>query len=116
MLNGRSRYTLRLTFLSPSSLTAHLPQATLTLSSIPQLVQLLSDEIERCLLNRICELGSDICDRVDGTWFVDPVSGRSVGKWEGCVLYVRFLHTLAIFQSLSCYAGTFAFYMRKTIP
>jgi len=86
------RHTLRLTFLSPSSLTAHLPQATLTLSSIPQLVQLLCDEIEHCILNRICELGSEICDRVDGTWFVDPVSGRSVGRWEGSVLYVRFLY------------------------
>lgn len=82
------RHYVRLTFLSPSSLTAHLPQATLPLSSIPQLVQLLNDEIEQCLLNRICEVGSDISDTVNGTWFVDMLSARSVGRWEGCVLWV----------------------------
>jgi len=65
------------------------PQATLTLSSIPQLVQLLSDEVESCLLNRICEIGREMCDRVNGTWFVDMVSSRSVGRWEGCVLNFR---------------------------
>lgn len=80
------RHTLRLTFVSPSSLTAHLSQATLSLFSIPQLIQLLSDEVDRYLLNRICEVGSDISDRVNGTWFVDVVSGRTVGRWEGCVL------------------------------
>ncbi|KAG5649016.1 hypothetical protein DXG03_000365 [Asterophora parasitica] len=42
-----NRHTIRLTFLSPSSLTAHLSQATLTISSIPQLCQLLTDEVER---------------------------------------------------------------------
>ncbi|GLB33862.1 putative subunit 17 of Mediator complex [Lyophyllum shimeji] len=60
-----NRHTIRLTFLSPSSLTAHLAQATLTISSIPQLCQLLIDEVERRLLHGIC---------------------RCVGRWEGCVL------------------------------
>ncbi|KIK48933.1 hypothetical protein CY34DRAFT_518618 [Suillus luteus UH-Slu-Lm8-n1] len=80
------RESLRLTFLSPSSLTAHLPQATLPIASIPQLVQLLSDEVERCLLNRLCEVGSQVCDRVGATWFVDFVSGKAVGRWEGNIL------------------------------
>ncbi|KAF7977414.1 hypothetical protein HWV62_3550 [Athelia sp. TMB] len=83
------RHTIRLTFLSPSSLTAHLAQATLPLSSIPQLIQLLSDEVEQCLLNRFCEVGNAISDRVNGTWFVDIVNGRTVGRWEGCVLNFR---------------------------
>ncbi|KAF9457004.1 subunit 17 of mediator complex-domain-containing protein, partial [Collybia nuda] len=78
------RHVVRLTFSSPSSLTAHLPQATLTISSIPQLCQLLGDEIEKCLLQRICELGVDLCEPVGGTWFVDL--NRCVGRWEGCVL------------------------------
>ncbi|KAG5732390.1 Mediator of RNA polymerase II transcription subunit 17 [Termitomyces sp. T112] len=78
------RHTIRLTFLSPSSLTAHLPQATLTISSIPQLYQLLADEVERCLLYRICEQGRETHGYVGGTWFVD--SSRCVGRWEGCVL------------------------------
>jgi len=82
----RLRYTLRLSFTSPSSLIAHLAQATLTLSSIPQLCQLLSDEIERCLLGKICEIGSRVCGHVGGTWFVDLVTSRSVGRWEGCVM------------------------------
>ncbi|KAH7926755.1 hypothetical protein BV22DRAFT_1086233 [Leucogyrophana mollusca] len=80
------RHTLRFTFLSPSSLTAHLSQATLSIASIPQLVQLLSDEVERCLLNRICEVGTQTCERLNGTWFVDMVSGKTVGRWEGCIL------------------------------
>lgn len=82
---------VRLTFLSPSSLTAHLSQATLTISSIPQLCQLLNDEIERCLLQRICDLGTELCEHVGGTWFVDL--NRCVGRWEGCVLYVRLSNT-----------------------
>ncbi|KAF8076451.1 subunit 17 of mediator complex-domain-containing protein [Lyophyllum atratum] len=79
-----NRHTIRLTFLSPSSLTAHLSQATLTISSIPQLCQLLTDEVERCLLHRICERGKEMCEHVGGTWFVDL--SRCVGRWEGCVL------------------------------
>jgi mediator of RNA polymerase II transcription subunit 17 len=81
---SETRHTIRLTFLSPSSLTAHLSQATLTISSIPQLCQLLTDEIERCLLQRICELGREICEDVGGTWFIDL--SQCVGRWEGCVL------------------------------
>ncbi|KAH7914170.1 subunit 17 of mediator complex-domain-containing protein [Hygrophoropsis aurantiaca] len=84
-----NRYTLRLSFLSPSSLTAHLSQATLSIASIPQLVQLLSDEVERYLLKRICEIGIHACECVNGTWFVDLVSGKTVGRWEGCILNFR---------------------------
>jgi len=84
VLRIENRHTIRLTFSSPSSLTAHLSQATLTISSIPQLCQLLSDEIERCLLQRICELGREICEHVGGTWFIDL--SQCVGRWEGCVL------------------------------
>jgi len=78
---------VRLTFRSPSSLTAHLSQATLTISSIPQLRQLLGDEIERCLLQRICQVGSELCEQVGGIWFIDL--SRCVGRWEGCVLNFR---------------------------
>ncbi|KAG1732327.1 hypothetical protein EDD22DRAFT_982535 [Suillus occidentalis] len=60
--------------------------ATLPIASIPQLVQLLSDEVERCLLNRLCEVDSQVCDRVGATWFVDFVSGKAVGRWEGNIL------------------------------
>lgn len=103
-----NRHTLRFTFISPSFLTAHLPQATLTLSSIPQLVQLLSDEVESCLLNRICEIGREMCDRVNGTWFVDMVSSRSVGRWEGCVLLVKFIFGLMPCSAYtSCYQRNF---------
>ncbi|KAJ7591048.1 subunit 17 of mediator complex-domain-containing protein [Mycena floridula] len=81
------RHTVRLTFVSPSSLTAHLSQATLTISSIPQLRQLLADEVERYLLQRICELGLQLCSGVGGIWFVDL--NRCVGRWEGSVLNFR---------------------------
>ncbi|KAF9485307.1 hypothetical protein BDN70DRAFT_871333 [Pholiota conissans] len=76
--------TLWFTFLSPSTLTAHLTQATLTISSLPQLAQLLMDEIERCLLQRICGLGRELCDVVGGVWFIDL--NRCVARWDGCVL------------------------------
>ncbi|KAJ7179089.1 subunit 17 of mediator complex-domain-containing protein [Mycena filopes] len=81
------RHTVRLTFRSPSSLTAHLSQATLAISSIPQLRQLLADEVERCLLQRVCEVGAELCEHVAGIWFVDL--SRCVGRWEGCVLNFR---------------------------
>ncbi|KAJ6539396.1 subunit 17 of mediator complex-domain-containing protein [Mycena capillaripes] len=82
-----NRHTVRLTFRSPSSLTAHLSQATLAISSIPQLRQLLGDEVEQCLLQRICEVGRDLCEQVGGIWFIDL--SQCVGRWEGCVLNFR---------------------------
>ncbi|KAF8897582.1 subunit 17 of mediator complex-domain-containing protein [Infundibulicybe gibba] len=53
----------------------------------PQLCQLLKDEIERCLLYQICELGSKLYDSAGGTWFVDL--DRCVGRWDGCVMNFR---------------------------
>ncbi|KAH7887696.1 subunit 17 of mediator complex-domain-containing protein [Phlebopus sp. FC_14] len=86
LLRIYDRQTLRLTFSSPSSLVAHVSQATLPIASVPQLSQLLFDEVEKCLLGKLCEAGDHHCERVDGTWFVDTISGETVGRWEGCVL------------------------------
>ncbi|KAL4075817.1 subunit 17 of mediator complex-domain-containing protein [Scleroderma citrinum] len=86
LLRIDDRQTLRLTFASPSSLTAHLPQATLPIASVPQLCQLLADEGEKCLLVKLCEVGGQRCDRIAATWFVDTVSGKAVGRWEGCIV------------------------------
>ena len=96
-----SRHTLRLTFTSPSSLVAHLSQATLTISSLPQLSQLLMDEIERCLLQRFCELGRELCKTVGAIWFID--SNRCIARWEGCVLLVH-----ALKPSTSAYITNFS--------
>jgi len=82
------RYSLRFTFESPSTLAAHLTNTTLSISSIPQLCQLLLDETERFLLERICEVGRELCEPVNGAWFLDQLTSRSVGRWEGNVLYV----------------------------
>ncbi|KAF9075740.1 subunit 17 of mediator complex-domain-containing protein [Rhodocollybia butyracea] len=81
------RHNLRLTMVSPSALTAHLSQATISISSTPQLHELLSDEVERFFLERICEVGRRICNDMGGIWFVDL--NRCVGRWEGCVLNFR---------------------------
>ncbi|KAH9999861.1 subunit 17 of mediator complex-domain-containing protein [Russula vinacea] len=78
--------TLRFTFSSPSSLVAHLSQATLPVSSIPQLARLLRDETEQCLLQRICEMGAEMSERLSGTWLVDMPMNRVVGKLEGQTL------------------------------
>ena len=78
--------TLRFTFSSPSSLVAHLSQATLPVSSIPQLAQLLRDETEQCLLQRICEMGAEMTEPLSGTWLVDMPMNRIIGKWEGQTL------------------------------
>jgi len=102
-----SRHTLRLTFTSPSSLVAHLSQATLTISSLPQLSQLLMDEIERCLLQRICELGRELCRAVGGIWFID--SNRCIARWEGCVLLVHALFKSSIFADLTDISSTRTF-------
>ncbi|OCB84517.1 hypothetical protein A7U60_g8503 [Sanghuangporus baumii] len=83
------RHTIRFTFTSPSTLVAILPQATIPIASIPQLVQLLGDEIERSLLEEICEIGIEVCQSLSGTWFVDEMMSRAVGRWEGCVLNFR---------------------------
>ncbi|KAG7449152.1 uncharacterized protein BT62DRAFT_964081 [Guyanagaster necrorhizus] len=80
------RHTIRFSFLAPSTLQAHLAQATLTISSIPQLNQLLTDDVGRFLLQRICELGREISGEVSGIWFLDL--NQCVGRWEGCTLYV----------------------------
>lgn len=80
-------HTLWFTFVSPSTLTAHLSQATLTITSLPQLSQLLRDETERCLLQRFCAIGRDLSCTVGGIWFIDL--NRCVGRWEGCVINFR---------------------------
>ncbi|KAJ7068332.1 subunit 17 of mediator complex-domain-containing protein [Mycena amicta] len=87
LLRIDNRHTVRLTFRSPSSLTAHLSQATLSISSIPQLRQMFADEIEGCLLRRFCEMGQEMCESVGGTWFMDR--GQCLGRWDGCVLNLR---------------------------
>ncbi|KAG8218859.1 subunit 17 of mediator complex-domain-containing protein [Butyriboletus roseoflavus] len=70
LLRLDERQTLRLTFLSPSSLIAHLPQATLPITSVPQLSQLLSDEVEKCLLTKLCESGSQYSEHFGGACLV----------------------------------------------
>ena len=80
------RHNLRLTFNSPSTLMVHLPHATMAIVSIQQLTQLLMDETKRTLHARICEIGVDICGTLKGTWFVDEIMNRAVGRWEGCAL------------------------------
>ncbi|KDQ29410.1 hypothetical protein PLEOSDRAFT_1039855 [Pleurotus ostreatus PC15] len=79
-----SRHTLRMTMTSPAAMTVHLAQATIAIHTIPQFGRLLADELERCLLLQICELGDRLCGSANATWFVD--FGRCVGKWEGCAL------------------------------
>lgn len=51
---------MRFTFSSPSTLMAHLPQATLPIATIFQLSQLLVDEVMTCLLQRICDIGKEV--------------------------------------------------------
>jgi len=87
ILRVDDRHTIRLSFLSPSLLTVRIAKATLTISSIPQLCQLMADEVERCLLHRICERGNEMSETVGGTWFVDL--SRCLGRWDGCVLNFR---------------------------
>lgn len=47
----------------------------------------------------ICQIGTEVCKDLDGTWIVDPIMSRCVGFWQGFVLYV-----LASF-SLKCNAN-----------
>ncbi|KIY74142.1 hypothetical protein CYLTODRAFT_416401, partial [Cylindrobasidium torrendii FP15055 ss-10] len=96
------RHTIRFSFASPSTLTAHLSQVTLTIASIPQLDQLITDDVSRFLLTRICELGRSITeDTVGGLWFLDL--DRCIGKWEGCVFNFR-LHFEEDGSAVKCVA------------
>ncbi|XP_006460295.1 hypothetical protein AGABI2DRAFT_203249 [Agaricus bisporus var. bisporus H97] len=78
------RHTIRFTCVSPSTLVAHLSNSTLTISSAPQLCQLLMDEVEHCLLNSIRDVGKNLTENIEGTWFIDL--DHCIGRWEGCVL------------------------------
>lgn len=84
-----TRQSIRLTLISPSTLTAHLSESTLTITSIPQLCQLLIDEVERGLLERIKELGSEATAHVGGSWFVDLLTGCTVGRWAEHIVCVE---------------------------
>lgn len=81
---GWIRHTIRFTCVSPSTLVAHLSNSTLTISSAPQLCQLLMDEVEHCLLNSIRDVGKNLTENIEGTWFIDL--DHCIGRWEGCVL------------------------------
>ncbi|KAF5363246.1 hypothetical protein D9756_000427 [Leucocoprinus leucothites] len=87
-----NRHTIRFNFVSPSTLVAHLSQSTLTVSSVPQLCQLLMDEVEQCILNRIRDLGKSLSQNMEGVWFIDL--DHCVGRWEGCVLWVFLSFTM----------------------
>ncbi|KAL1722511.1 subunit 17 of mediator complex-domain-containing protein [Schizophyllum commune] len=81
------RHSIRFTFHSPSTLVAHLAQAQVSIATLPQLTQLLGDEVDKCLLLRICQIGEEACASVSGTWFVDL--DRCIGRWEGCIVTVK---------------------------
>ena len=54
-----------------------------------QLTQLLIDEAGACLLERIREVAAAKFEgAVVGTWFVDLLASRTVGRWEGHALCV----------------------------
>ncbi|KAL1743732.1 subunit 17 of mediator complex-domain-containing protein [Schizophyllum fasciatum] len=84
------RHSIRFTFQSPSTLVAHLAQAQISIVTIPQvrvsvpLTQLLGDEVDKCLLLRICQIGEEACASVSGSWFIDL--DRCIGRWEGCIV------------------------------
>ncbi|KAF5333164.1 hypothetical protein D9611_002473 [Ephemerocybe angulata] len=81
VLTIAERHSIRFTFVAPSNLTAHLSQAKIHVYSMVQLSQLLQNEIERFLLQRICQIGQKL---KGGTWLVDL--DQLVARWEGCVL------------------------------
>ncbi|KIJ56789.1 hypothetical protein M422DRAFT_22933 [Sphaerobolus stellatus SS14] len=86
VLRVNNIHTLHFTFTAPSNLIVVLPQATLTITSVPQLCQLLRDEVERSLLESICKVGYSVSQSAEGTWFVDKLSNRAVGRWDSTVL------------------------------
>ncbi|EJD52537.1 hypothetical protein AURDEDRAFT_181116 [Auricularia subglabra TFB-10046 SS5] len=77
------RPTFRLTFHSPSTLIAQTSQANVTIGSIAQLAQVLHDEVELAVLERLCASGKTVCGDAKALWFVDSVSSRTMGRWGG---------------------------------
>ncbi|GJJ07541.1 hypothetical protein Clacol_001743 [Clathrus columnatus] len=63
-----------------------LPQATLTITSVPQLYEILRDEVQKGFLNDICKIGETASMAKDGSWFIDQLSNKVIGRWEGVVL------------------------------
>ncbi|KZT36835.1 hypothetical protein SISSUDRAFT_1130093 [Sistotremastrum suecicum HHB10207 ss-3] len=78
VLRVDGRHTVRLTMEAPCRLVAHLGRATLGLSSMSQLSQLLREEMEDYLLRKICEAGPEA-----GGWVVDRMTGSVVGNVGG---------------------------------
>ncbi len=74
----------------------HLAQATLTISSIPQLNQLLTDDVGRFLLQRICELGREISGDVSGIWFLDLNRCVGDGRAARCTSFRHLFDTKLI--------------------
>lgn len=65
------------------------------------------DEVEQCLLNRIRDLGKNLTENIEGTWFIDL--DHCVGRWEGCVLYVYVLlwHQMLLLTHTSNFRMTY---------
>jgi mediator of RNA polymerase II transcription subunit 17 len=77
------KQVIRLTFQSPSTLVAQTAQANVNVSSMPQLAQMLQDEVELVLLERLTEIGRQACGDAKALWFVDRVTSRAMGRWDG---------------------------------
>lgn len=58
----------------------------LTITSVPQLYQILRDEVQKGLLDDIRKIGEKASMAKGGSWFVDQISNKVVGRWEGTVM------------------------------
>jgi mediator of RNA polymerase II transcription subunit 17 len=66
---------------------AYLAQTTSDVHSMPQLDELLKHEVNRAVLQRICDIGRG---RTPGhgpeAWFVDVVAATCLGSWDGNIV------------------------------
>ena len=81
---NRHRQTLRFTLTAPSIIKAYLAQSTSDIHSMEQLDELLKHEVNRAVLQRICDIGRG---RTPGqgpeAWAIDVVAATCFGSWNG---------------------------------
>ena len=73
-------HAIRMTFSSPTTLTLHLPHATLAITSLNILRTFITSEVTLAVLMRLQEEGTRIF--VSGRWALDRLDPACIGTWD----------------------------------
>ncbi|KIM25596.1 hypothetical protein M408DRAFT_331134 [Serendipita vermifera MAFF 305830] len=93
ILHIAKRHTLRFTLTAPSIVKAYLAQSTSDVHSMAQLDELLKHEVNRAVLQRICDLGREKTPGYGAeAWSIDVVAATCSGSWDGNTIHFKLSH------------------------